>query len=137
MLQSAGLSGANALYDADPDGDGLINLVEYALNLNPTQSDRNLLDSLNGSSGLPIPTIVENNDGSILAIEYMRRKGADEITYQPEFGSRLINGSWSSESGQETVTNINADWERVRVEDVDGSSTNNSRFGRLRLIFNP
>ena len=48
VLQSAGLSGANALYDADPDGDGLINLVEYALNLNPTQSDRNLLDSLNG-----------------------------------------------------------------------------------------
>ena len=137
VLQSAGLSGANALYDADPDGDGLINLVEYALNLNPTQSDRNLLDSLNGSSGLPIPTIIENNNGSILAIEYMRRKGADEITYQPEFGSRLINGSWSSESGQETVTNINADWERVRVEDVDGSSTNNSRFGRLRLIFNP
>ena len=137
VLQSVGLSGANALYDADPDGDGLINLVEYALNLNPTQSDRNFLDSLNGSSGLPIPTIVENNNEKVLAIEYMRRKGADEITYQPEFGSRLINGSWSSESRQETVTNVNADWERVRVEDVDGSSTNNSRFGRLRLIFNP
>ena len=60
-----------------------------------------------------------------------------ERVYQPEFGSRLINGSWSSESSQETVTNINADWERVRVEDVNSSSTNNSRFGRLRLIFNP
>ena len=137
VLQNAGLSGSDALYDADPDGDGLINLVEYALNLNPLQSDRQLLDSINDSSGLPIPTIVEGSNGRMLAIEYMRRKGADEITYQPEFGDNLINGSWSSSSGQESITNIDSDWERVRVEDVDDSSTNSSRFGRLRLIFNP
>ena len=74
VLQNAGLSGSDALYDADPDGDGLINLVEYALNLNPLQSDRQLLDSINDSSGLPIPTIVEGSNGRMLAIEYMRRK---------------------------------------------------------------
>ena len=74
VLQNAGLSGSDALYDADPDGDGLINLVEYALNLNPLQSDRQLLDSINESSGLPIPTIVEGSNGKMLAIEYMKKR---------------------------------------------------------------
>ena len=65
----------------------------------------------------------------------MRRKGADEITYQPEFGDNLINGSWSSSSGQESITNIDSDWERVRVEDVDDSSTNSSRFWTVKIDF--
>ena len=76
-----------------------------------TQADRSLLDAVSSSSGLPIPAIVEENDTSVLAIEYMRRKGADEITYQPEFGSDLPNDDWSSTTGDETVTNINSDWE--------------------------
>ena len=137
VLASAGLTGNNALYNADPDGDGIDNLTEYALNMSLTQSDRNSLDVVSSSSGLPIPAIVEENNTSVLAIEYMRRKGADEITYQPEFGSDLPNSEWSSTTGSETVTNVDADWERVRVEDASSGATNTSRFGRLRLIFNP
>lgn len=137
VLANAGLTGNDALFNADPDGDGIDNLTEYALNMSLTQADRSLLDAVSSSSGLPIPAIVEENDNSILAIEYMRRKGADEIIYQPEFGSDLPNDDWSSTTGDETITNIDSDWERVRVEDVSSGATNSSRFGRLRLIFNP
>ena len=72
---------------------------------------------------------------SRLAIEYMRRKSASDLTYQPSFESDLTSTNWLDASNYQTATSIDSIWERVRVEDPDLSSTNSTRFGRLEVLF--
>ena len=71
--------------------------------------------------------------GGYLTLEYVRRTAASSsgITYLAEFGnSPAASGGWSA-TGTESVTPIDANWERVKVTD---SQTNlPARFGRLRI----
>ncbi len=65
----------------DPSGDGLPNLVKYALGLDPTQpnlADRPALSSANG----------------ILSLTFTRRRDAADITYAVE-GTSDLAGAWS------------------------------------------
>jgi hypothetical protein len=48
---AAGLTGTNAAANADPDGDGIVNYVEYALGLSPTISDTSALPKLVPENG--------------------------------------------------------------------------------------
>jgi arylsulfatase A-like enzyme/O-glycosyl hydrolase len=72
---------------------------------------------------------------SRLAIEYIRRKNASDLTYQPSFESNLSSSNWVDASNHQTATSIDSLWERVRVEDPDASATNSTRFGRLEVLF--
>jgi NHL repeat len=66
-------------YLADPDGDGLQNLLEYALNLNPNVS------STGGS-----PQI--ETDSNYVSLVYTRVPGATDLTYTIEQSRDLLNG---------------------------------------------
>ncbi|MDX1953391.1 MAG: right-handed parallel beta-helix repeat-containing protein [Verrucomicrobiota bacterium] len=81
-LADPGISGLNA----DPDGDGVSNIYEYAFNMNPKQPDRGLVD--NQGKGLPKPGQVTSIDPSedqipkeYFTITYVRRKEPVDLAY--------------------------------------------------------
>jgi hypothetical protein len=116
---------------ADPDGDGVANLLEFALNLDPTFAEPAAMTPDTGLRGLPTVRVETISGVDRLTIEFVRRTAASDsgLTYQPEFSSDLT--TWSS-GVTTTVTTINSRWERVKMQDpsvpVDGR-----RFARLRV----
>ena len=117
---------------ADPDADEIGNLLEFALNLDPTFSERAMMESGTGLRGLPVARL-ESNGGERLTIEFVRRtigSGA-ALIYIPEFSSDLTD--WQA-VGTEVVSGMNSRWERVKITDsltTDGSA---KRFVRLRVV---
>jgi hypothetical protein len=88
--QLHGLSGAEAGWSADPDFDGLPNLLEYGLGLRPDQPN---------ASGITV-TRVEHDQQRYLALSYSRPAGAEarhDITYTGARATALEPGHWSSE----------------------------------------
>lgn len=67
----------------DYDKDGLVNLVEYAFGLNPTQ---------NSAGQLPQPQVI----GSNLVVSFTNPAGVAGITYGAESSSTLAPGSWTA-----------------------------------------
>ncbi|WP_168433490.1 sulfatase-like hydrolase/transferase [Pontiella sulfatireligans] len=136
-LVEAGLSGADALLDADADSDTVINLFEYAFNLDMTTNDYHVLLPGIGTSGLPTYQIADTNSFQALELEYLRRCGAYDLEYIPEFTSNLVSNVWISPVLTETVVPIDSDWERVTVRDLETTETATNRFGRIRILFKP
>jgi uncharacterized repeat protein (TIGR03803 family) len=127
---------ANALVSgpgADPDNDGLVNLLEHAFNLNPLISGNPILVSNTGLSGLPLISSTGSGASLRLRLEYLRRKAATHpgLSYTPQFSSTLT-GIWSAATGPETVQSIDSEWERVTVEEP--ASGSDKRFGRVMVI---
>lgn len=134
---TGGLSGANALAYADPDGDGLDNVTEYAFNFNPTSNDVHKLESMAGASGLPTMQLDEAGAEPVFSIDYVRRKDARQVQYVAEFTDSLTQ-NWNASSGGESVTDaVDPAWEIVSVEDAEPVSSNTARFGRVRVLLNP
>jgi sugar lactone lactonase YvrE len=123
----------NAADSADPDHDGLVNLLERAFNLDPTLAGQLVLTADTGTSGLPLVRATDGPAGRVFSIQYLRRKASANpgLTYTPQFSSSL-DGEWSAATGTETVESIDAEWERVTVEeDATGQPV---RFGRVRVV---
>jgi len=117
---------------ADPDQDGLVNLLECAFNLNPLTSGNAILISNTGLAGLPLISSTGSGASLRLRLEYLRRKAATHpgLTYTPQFSSTLT-GTWSNATGPETVQSIDTNWERVTVEEP--ASGGNKRFGQVMV----
>ncbi len=118
---------------ADFDGDGIDNLLEFALNLDPASNERVYMQPATGLRGLPA-VYVENAAGSDrMTMEFVRRTSGSGagLTYIPEFSSNLAN--WQA-AGTETMTTINTQWERVKAADSLTIREAPRRFARLRVI---
>lgn len=130
QLLDDNVSGPNA----DPDSDGVPNLLEYAFNLDPTCAEPAPMSVDTGLRGLPLIQLeavspTENR----LTVQFVRRTAASGsgLTYTAEFATNLATGDWQA-SGTESITAINARWERVKVTDsipADGNSL--QRFARV------
>jgi len=109
-------SGADS---ADPDHDGLSNLLEYALGLDPN------------SSGV-IPAVLALN-GANLEYTYTRSTAAKDngVTYQIEWSDTLEAGSWSTETVTQQITSTQGALETVKASVPKG--TGGKRFLRLRV----
>ena len=84
-IASFGLTGGGAALTADPDRDGITNLMEYALGLNPNQ---------NSLVGLPTVTL-KNYSGTIfLSMLFHRSSLATDLTYIVQGSSDLV--SWTN-----------------------------------------
>ncbi len=81
-LAGFGLTGNNAVLSFDYDGDGLTNLLEYALGLNPT---------LAGLDGLPVVTIKDYGGTAYLSMIFNRSSLASDVTYVVQGSSDLAN----------------------------------------------
>lgn len=125
-----------------PAGDGVPNLYKFAFNMignGPGQSPS--LDMPNsqrltpsGSAGLPLVDYL-TGDENRLKWTYIRRKASTTpgITYLVEFADDLTSNSWADNpSAQESVTSIDAQFERVTLtDDVTNAS---KRFSRIRIL---
>ena len=113
------LTGTNASLDADPDGDGKNNLMEYYLGLNPTQTG---LD--NGSMSM------SNGANNTFSMTFRRAKGVTGITSAVEASGHL-SSSWGTNGVQQTVT------DKGTHEEVTATVTNapgeTRKFMRLKV----
>ena len=112
---------------ADFDGDGIGNLLEFALNLDPSFNERVTLLPNTGLRGLPLIGVEADH----LTLEFVRRTSGSGagLTYTPQFSSDLID--WQN-LGSETVVSINPRWERVKIVDPMTTNSANKRFVRVR-----
>lgn len=127
QLADSTITGPNA----DPDGDGVPNLLEYAFNLDPSFAEPALMTAGTGLRGLPLihPEAVDGSD-TRLTVEFVRRAAGSGagLTYTVQFSTDLAAGDWQA-GGTESVTAINARWERVKV--TDDAPMGARRFARV------
>lgn len=106
---------------ADPDSDGIPNLLEYAFNLNPTQSN---------ASGLPV-TAMQNG---YLTISFVQRTPPTDINYSVQVSDDLLN--WNSGAAYTTpisITPIDASTQSVIMRDNVPIDTASKRFIRVNV----
>ena len=129
QIADSAVSGVNA----DPDGDGVSNLLEFAFNLDPTFPEPPVMTAGTGLRGLPLIRLEKFAPSDLrMTVEFVRRTAGSgsELTYTAQFTSDL-NAAWQT-GGTESVTAINERWERVKVTDsvaVDGTVP--ARFARV------
>jgi len=116
-----GLIDANAAPDADPDKDGLSNLMEYYLGLSPT--------SPSGSGGVFSLSKGSNNT---VSLTYHRAKGVTGVSAAVQATGDLSNpSSWGTSGIEETVV------DQGTYEEVTATVTNapgeTKKFMRLRV----
>lgn len=128
-----GLSGSDKLETADPDHDGILNIVEYAFNMRPDQPDNVVLTPATGTNGLPCWTLSSSNGGRLLTLEYVKRKDDSNLTYNVKFCGNLPDGTWQAPTSTATVTSINATWDRVHIKDGTAYTNSSPRFGGVWL----
>jgi hypothetical protein len=121
---------------ADFDKDGINNLLEFALNLDPVFNERAVMAANTGLRGLPLVRLEPDGPDERLTIEFVRRtddSGAS-LTYVPEFSDDLV--TWVT-GGTPIVQSINPRWQRVKVADTLAKSASSRRFARLRVVSGP
>jgi hypothetical protein len=123
---------------AEPQGDGINNALKFASNLDPNLSitgAQRILDPVEGTSGLPAIRQVGSGATARLRVTFLRRLSTPGLAQVVEFcsdPSATGTAGWTPATGPETLESINAQWQRVTVEDVEGTGQLR-RFGRLRV----
>jgi hypothetical protein len=119
QVQTMGLSGTSGGPALDPDGDGLSNLMEYALGLNPVLQ-----------STLPATTVL--NSGN-MEFTYTRSKTAitGGTQFQVQWSDTLEAASWSGSGVIEQILSDDGTQQQVKATLPAGSG--GRRFVRLRV----
>ncbi len=111
---------------ADPDQDGVSNLLEYALAMNP---------HVPSTANLPRTLVVPVSADLFVGLTYTRLKGATDLTFTPEFSSVPDSSGYTASAFTAVSTVDNGDGtETVTLRDNSTlGETNPRRFVRLRL----
>lgn len=116
-----------------PDGDGIVNLVKYALNITPGGS---------GSSLLPKPEFLTLSGKRHLSISLLRDPMRDDVVIRVEAGDDLVgwttvgssvNGAAFSGAGFVSETDSNGGLKLTVIRDTVDSTTSARRFMRVRV----
>lgn len=115
----------DAADDADPDHDGIVNLLEWACNLNPKVVGTLPLSMVSGSSG----------PDAAFEFIYTRSKSAKNAgtVYSVEWNNTLPGTAegWSTTGVTESIVSGNAETEQVKA--LVPQEGQNKRFVRLRV----
>lgn len=130
---SFGLGASVSDDETDADGDGMSQLMEYALGLNPRYAEPRSFDpDLFFTRGLPHFSLETSGDGKHhLVMTYRRRMYEATVAYQAEFAD--APGTFSPATSNGVAIPIGDCWEEVRVRDEEASGTDSRRFGRLKV----
>ena len=113
---------------ADPDGDGLVNLLEFALNLPPKTS---------GLIGGPTLSTLTLNNNSYLTLTFRRQLVAPELTYLPQT-SGTLTANWAGDAVLVGNPISNSDGtETVTYRDSVPITSAAKRFMRLKVSLTP
>jgi uncharacterized repeat protein (TIGR03806 family) len=127
-----GTDGAAASQLADEDGDGVVKLLEFAFNLDPTEADMAVYDpSVIPGSGLPRMVV---GPGPVLSLQYLQRTDVPGLSYTPQFGTTLED--FVAAGGVPLIEDLGGNWERVTIVDPAGSGSP-VRFGRVVVTLDP
>ena len=111
---------------ATPAGDGISNLMKYALHLNPL---------MNGVSGLPVESIVNISGNNYLTLAYTKVIVATDLTYTVQISTDLQ--TWNSGPGYTTTTSTinNGDGvtQTVTVQSLVPLNGTSKQFIRLQV----
>lgn len=111
---------------ADPDGDGIVNLLEYALDLNPNVAS---------VQGLPASQI--DSACGCLTLTYTKVLSAIDLTYSAEAASNP-GGPWSTNGITSTVLTNNGLTETIKASDAGNPAPPASaRFMHLKVTREP
>lgn len=134
------LVGPDALPGADLDGDGMNNLMEFALNLDPQTNAQpdyttgtaavSLIQQGNGA--LPMVELNRSVSPPVYKLGFLRRRigNSSNVAYAAQFSSDLSNWDTAQEANA-VVSILTAEWEWV--EFTDPAPSPNHRFTRLKL----
>jgi hypothetical protein len=119
---------------ADADGDGMVNLLEYAFGGNPTIPST--VSTEHGGTIQPTMNIATSGNNQYLEIRYYRRLNTQpvEASYQAQFSSSLAEVNWQTQTLVQQITPINAQWELVTVRDSQPISSHTKRFARIKVL---
>jgi probable HAF family extracellular repeat protein len=122
----------------DTDMDGVVDLLEFAFNLDPKVRSVDIIGKSDGGSGLPWIGFGDGIEPRRLTVVFVRRTGpmSDGLTYQAEFASAL-DGPWEVSTLPVVVNPIDSSWERVVVEDSAQTPASPVRFGRVKVAIRP
>ena len=115
-----GTGASEAADNADPDGDGVTNLMEYATGANPLTSS-------------PVDTPLGPPSGGFFEFDYTRNVIAlNELTFSVEWRDDLVNGAWSNVGvTAPTILSTNGSIQQVKVLVPTGS--HDFRFVHLKV----
>ena len=137
FVQSAGLNGANAAVDADPDGDGIPNVFEYALGLDPAVAEPD------ASTRLPSAAIItESVNERYLTFTFERESAIGGVDFRVEGTPNLIDWTTLAEilsgapisvlNGAELVSETGGATVTATVRDA--VPVENADFRAIRLV---
>jgi surface-anchored protein len=124
--------------DADPDRDGMKNLVEFAFGYDPQSGEATPV-----AAGLGLPRMSISEEGGIVyeVLEYPARRAGSQVSpllYTPQFSSAM---DWQSEDVMQTtddfppeLDSLNRVWEKVTARRPAGSGTPARGLGRVGLV---
>jgi hypothetical protein len=130
LFWSTPISADNAITGpaADPDGDGINNLMEYLYGLNPTQVD---------STPQVVPAVETINAAPHLTVSLRLSGGASDVTVVPQYSSDLA--TWSNNASiLQLLQSTPGDDGRMtwKYYDTAALTTNVQRFVRFQFNIN-
>ncbi|MDB6133497.1 MAG: hypothetical protein JWM59_1740 [Verrucomicrobiales bacterium] len=116
---------------ADPDGDGVTNLLEFMFNLDPLASGTPVLAAGAGNSGLPLIREETLGGARFITVEYIRRKNSGVQTVQETADLQTWGAAAFAALGNPVT--VSPVYERVKLLVTPAISAGLPRFVRLNI----
>jgi surface-anchored protein len=111
---------------ADPDGDQIVNLLEYAFGNNPNVALY---------TNVPAITFVNDTGTNYGALRYVRATGATDLTFAPVAAEAVTGAPWADLANVAGVS-TNGATQTVTVRDSLSTEATTNRFYQLRVKLN-